>query len=308
MLKTITTLTILFFFFSIGISQDIEVLVLGVAQDGGYPHSGCEKSCCQTAFNNPDSRRHVASIGIIDHQSQKYWIIDCTPDFRYQLKMINDFTGFTKRQPSGIFLTHAHVGHYLGLAQLGKEVMGTQNMPVYAMPKMKSYLESNGPWDQLVNLNNIQLNGMSADQSVKLNARISVTPFKVPHRDEYSETVGFLIKTANESLMYIPDIDKWQKWNKDLKEEVMKVDYALIDGTFYDGKELTHRDISEVPHPSVKESMEYLSKLSPLERSKVHFIHLNHTNPLLDKKSLEYKSVFLKGYNVASEGLSIYLN
>ena len=76
---------------------------------------------------------------------------------------------------SGIFLTHAHMGHYTGLMWLGKEVMGAAKVPVHAMPRMAAYLRSNGPWSQLVKLENIELREMRAGEAVPMPGLV-VTP------------------------------------------------------------------------------------------------------------------------------------
>lgn len=291
-----------------GFSQDAEIVVLGIAQDAGYPQANCEKQCCLPAHAGVETKKHVASIGIIDAETNDFWIIDCTPDFKEQLRMVSKYSGDNGKLPSGIFLTHAHIGHYLGLVELGREVINSSNVPVHAMPRMKMFIENNAPWEQLVKLNNIKLQALANNRKVKLSKNISITPMLVPHRDEYSETVGFLIETTSESLLYIPDIDKWEKWDKDINELIKTVDYALLDGSFYKDGEIPGRNMNEIPHPFVIESLEKFSSLSPKEKAKIHFTHFNHTNPLLNRKSTPYRSVFLNGYNVATEGLSFYLN
>ncbi|MBT8222432.1 MAG: MBL fold metallo-hydrolase, partial [Eudoraea sp.] len=201
--------------------------------------------------------------------------------------------------PNGILLTHAHMGHYTGLIQLGREAINADSVPVYSMPRMKSFLEQNGPWDQLLSLGNIVLRELQNEQAVVLNDRLRVTPIVVPHRDEYSEAVGYTISGPNKSALFIPDIDKWDKWNMDISKMVSKVDYAFLDATFYDAAEINNRDISEIPHPFVIESMELFRDLPVAEKNKIHFIHFNHTNPLLNPESTAYKEVLRNGFNVA---------
>ena len=175
------------------------------------------------------------------------------------------------------------------------------------MPRMKKFLETNGPWSQLVDLKNINLTQLHNKSIFSLDKELKVTPFEVPHRDEFSETVGYLIKGPLKSALYIPDIDKWYKWETSIIDKIKEVDYALIDATFYDEKEINYRDISEIPHPFVIESMELFKHLDKKERSKIYFIHLNHTNPLLNSSSEEFRNVMSKGYNVANEGLELKL-
>lgn len=279
------------------------IVVLGTIQDGGSPHVGCKKTCCKDLFFQPDETSQVVSLGVIDPENKKNFLFEATPDMSQQMKMLKQFSGFeAKETPDGIFLTHAHIGHYTGLMYLGREAMGSKNVPVYAMPKMKDFLETNGPWSQLVKLNNIAIQPLVDSGLLELTPNIKVIPFTVPHRDEFSETVGYTIIGPNKKALFIPDIDKWEKWDADIIEAISKVDYAFVDATFYDSEELNNRDMSEIPHPFVVESMEKLKDLSAAEKSKVYFIHFNHTNPLLNPNSQQYEAVIEKGFNIAQFG------
>jgi len=260
-------------------------LVLGIAQDGGYPQAGCNRPDCIAAWRDPKLRQRVSSLAIIDPQSHQRWIIDATPDFPSQLRSVDEAApGCTDKSVcatllDGILLTHAHIGHYLGLAQLGREVIGAHSVRVYAMPRMRDFLTHNGPWDQLVQLHNIELLPIEDGVEFALNERIHITPLRVPHRDEYSETVCFLIRGPSHSILWLPDIDKWEKWSTPIESIVARVDVAYLDGTFYDASELCGRDLREIPHPLMIETLARLGA-SP----KVRFIHLNQSNPLLRGK------------------------
>ena len=278
------------------------LVVLGIAQDAGYPQIGCKKNCCKKVYEKKATKQLVSCIAIVDPVSNQKWIFDATPDFPEQVKMLNTYQS---GDISGIFLTHAHMGHYTGLMYLGREAMNANKIPVYAMPRMVDFIKSNGPWSQLVTLNNIELRKLKADSIVQLNERISVQPLLVPHRDEFSETVGYLIMCNMKSVLFIPDIDKWNKWEKDIIEFVKQCDYLFLDGTFYKDGELPGRNISEIPHPFVQESMELFHKLSPAQKRKIWFIHFNHTNPLVRNESIECKEVKDRGFNVPTQRLGI---
>ncbi|NKI33076.1 MBL fold metallo-hydrolase [Croceivirga thetidis] len=280
-------------------NKGVTLLILGTVQDGGSPHIGCQKECCAVLFDEPDPSRKVVSLGVIDHENQRTYIFDASPDFTTQLKMVQEYTLPERKAPDGIFLTHAHIGHYTGLMYLGREALGGKDVPVYAMPKMKLFLEKNGPWDQLVNLKNIELIEMTTDEKMQLTPNLTVIPFLVPHRGEYAETVGFKIIGSKKSALFIPDIDKWYLWEKSIVEELKKVDFAFLDATFFDANEVNHRDVSEIPHPFVIESLELFKDLPENEKSKIHFIHLNHTNPLLDLESKASMEVRSKGFQIA---------
>jgi pyrroloquinoline quinone biosynthesis protein B len=299
MKKIISTLLLLFSWLFLN-AQSPYVLILGVAQDGGYPQAGCKKTCCMSVWEHKVPKQTVSCIALIDPISQEKWMFDATPDFAEQIYLLNKTTQ-NQKNINGIFLTHAHIGHYTGLMYLGRETMGAKNMKVFAMPKMKSFLENNGPWNQLVSLQNVDIQAIEEDMPVVLNERIKVIPFRVPHRDEFSETVGYKIITQNKTLIFIPDIDKWQKWNQSLVDVVKANDILLLDGTFYQDGEIA-RPMSEVPHPFISETMDILKTLPSAQKNKVRFIHLNHTNPVLQRNSKERKELIKSGFGVVGVG------
>lgn len=278
-------------------------LVLGTAQDAGYPQAGCLLECCALARANPALRRHAVGMGIVDPVSGERWMLDCSPSFSDQLWGLDRIAPSTASPGlSGIFLTHAHIGHYAGLLQLGHEVMGAKQVPVMAMPRMRAFLESQGPWDQLVRFENIVLHDLVDGVAVQLNERLRVTPFLVPHRDEYSETVGFRVDGPSASLIYLPDINKWEQWATPIESVIAGVDVAYLDGCFFGDGELPGRDMSVIQHPFIEESLERFEHLPAAERAKVRFLHLNHTNPVLRVGTLERLEVESAGMRVAEQG------
>ena len=297
---------LLFFLLTAGCSKPIYkdpyIVILGIAQDGGVPHAGCSKNCCINRWSDPTKHLMVSSLGIVDPNSNETWMIDATPNFPKQLKVL---TENNIRRLKGIILSHAHIGHYTGLMHLGREVIGAKSVPVYAMPKMGKYLKQNGPWSQLVSLKNISIKKMNDEKTIKLNKRISLTPFLVPHRDEFSETVGFKIEGPNKSIIFIPDIDKWNKFDKDILEIVSNNDIAILDGPFYQNGEIPGRDMSEIPHPFIIETIDLMKKISDI--SDIFFIHLNHTNPALVQDSNAQKNIFEAGFKITEFGQMISL-
>lgn len=286
----------------------VSLIVLGTVQDAGSPHIACEKDCCKVLFETADAVRKVVSLGLVDADAHKSYLFEATPDITTQLRSLRNSVNWpTNDIPSGIFLTHAHIGHYTGLMYLGREATNASSVPVYAMPKMKNFLESSGPWNQLVSNTNIAIEPIINGQEVSVTANVKVIPISVPHRDEYSETVGYRIIGPSKSVLFIPDIDKWSKWAKDIISEVENVDYAFLDATFYDGDEINNRDISEIPHPFVVESMALFANLSKQNKQKIHFIHFNHTNPLAVKDSRASALVLKNGFNIARKGMVFQL-
>ena len=277
------------------------ITILGIAQDGGYPHIGCQKDCCTKFYKGKTNKKSVVSLGLVDIENKQKWLFDATPDMHTQLANLENNHIKTNKLIDGVFLTHAHIGHYTGLMYFGREAYGKQNISVFAMPKMKYFLESNGPWNQLVALKNIEIQRLKQDSTILLNKHLKVTPFLVPHRDEFSETVGYKIEGTQKTALFIPDIDKWNKWQRNIIDVVKKVDYAFVDATFLNQNEVK-RAMTEVPHPFIEETINLFKNESLKTKNKVIFIHFNHTNPALLEDSKERKEIEKLGFRFATEG------
>ncbi len=279
------------------------LVVLGIAQDGGVPQAG-----------TPDRgvERMVVSLAVVDPETGDRWLFEATPDFRAQLRTLDSLAPSTGAAPglAGIFLTHPHMGHYTGLMFLGHESMGASGVPVYVPPRFAEYLASNGPWSQLVRYDNIDVRVQPPGATVQLNERLSVTSFRVPHREEYGEVVGYRIDGPEKRILFIPDIDGWDDWDSagvHLEEQLAMVDVAYVDGSFFDDGEIPGRDMSGFPHPRIRETMDRLQTLNDGERTKIRFIHLNHTNPAIDPGGDTRREIERRGFNVADEGEQVDL-
>lgn len=266
-------------------------LVLGVAQDGGHPQPGCRLACCRDV---PRAHR-PACLALVD--GDRRWLVDATPALPSQLA---DLDEAAPGSLDGVLLTHAHVGHYLGLAYLGREGMGLRGLPLYAMPRMAAFLAENGPWRQLVELGNVRL---VVGDKARLGDRLVATAIRVPHRDEYAETVAWRIQGPRRALLWLPDVDAWDRPLAALLDDV---DVAFLDGTFWADGELA-RDMSEIPHPRISRTLELLEALPAATRAKVRFVHLNHTNPALRPGSPEAAAVLAAGAAIAEEGERVLL-
>jgi pyrroloquinoline quinone biosynthesis protein B len=250
-----------------------ELVVLGIAQDAGIPHLGCEQGLCWSIRSGARKPERVASIGLVNRTLRKSYLIDATPDFRSQ---VHDLNGGTP--PDGIFLTHGHIGHYTGLMYLGRESIDARHVPVFATDRMQGFLRANGPWSLLVSRGNIDLRPLPADRAIDLEGGLRVTAFTVPHRDEFTDTVGFLVEGPLRKALYIPDIDQWQKWDRSIRDLADGVDLAFLDGTFASASEIPGRSIDDIPHPMMSRTRELLQGT----KASVWFIHLNHTNAEID--------------------------
>ena len=290
-------------------------VVLGIAQDGGSPQIGCERECCRAA-REVDGRAHfVTSLLVVDPRDGRRWLFDATPDLPEQLELAK---GHGSRQAkgdgpgrpapfAGIFLTHAHLGHYTGLAWLGREAYASQGIPVFGSARMTRFLSSNGPWGLIVADGHIEPRTLGPDETVQLAPDLAVTAIPVPHRDEYTDTFAFVVRGPERAIVYLPDIDKWERWDRRLEDLLAGVDHALLDATFFADGEIPGRAMSEIPHPFIVETIERLAPLPAPERAKVIFTHLNHSNPALDPGGSARARIREAGMRVAQEGMILPL-
>lgn len=286
-------------------TQGPYLIVLGVGQDGGVPQAG---SWSHPGWSDPAQRRRVVSLGLVDPSSGRRWLFEATPDARDQLHDLMatapDARAGGIESLAGVFLTHAHIGHYSGLVFFGHESMGAESVPVYAMSRLAEFLRSHGPWDQLVRYQNIELRGLEHEVPVRLADDLRVTPLRVPHRQEYSEVVGFVIAGPARKALFLPDIDSWEDWDAEgirLEDMLATVDVAYVDATFFADGEIPGRDMSGFPHPFIRHTLARLEGRPDLVE-RIRFIHLNHTNPALQAGSPAQEEIAAAGARVAREG------
>lgn len=283
----------------------VELIVLGTGQDAGAPQIGNKND---PAWADPSLRLTATSVAIVDHDNNSRYLLDATPHITEQLQLLDTLAPIPREGLGiqGVFLTHAHIGHYAGLMFFGREAAGARKIPVFATRRMSEYLINNGPWSQLVDLQNIIIAPQISGTPNPMTGDMTFTPLQVPHRDEFSDTVGLLIETPGKDVLYLPDIDQWDTWEADygysLEDIIQTVDLAYVDATFYDDNELPGRDMTKIPHPRVTETMERLADFPDEVRARIQFIHTNHTNPIRFQDSAETKTVLEAGFGIARAG------
>jgi len=288
------------------------IVALGTVQDGGLPQAGCTCAQCTAARRDPARKRQVASLALVVPETGHTWLIDATPDLSAQIDRIHTWRPHPEGRPDrapvdGVLLTHAHIGHYLGLALFGFEAIDTRDLPVYGSPRMVAFLKANGPWSQLVARRNVDLRELRPGAPLALDRGVTVTPIPVPHRDEYTDTLAFLIRGPRRALLYVPDTDAWASWPRPLQDVLQGVDVAFLDGTFTSRDELPDRDVTKIKHPLSESTMDLLAPMVRAGRLRVLFTHLNHSNPALDPASPARRRIEARGFGVLAEGEDIPL-
>ncbi len=273
----------------------VTALLLGNAQDAGVPQAGCECENCRAAWADPARRKWVAALGVLDAEAGAWFLVDATPDFREQLHYMQAQAGNARL--AGILITHAHMGHYTGLIHLGYEAMAARALPLYGTRRLQEFLRAHAPWRQLVEMGHVAQREPLPGEWRALTPRLAVMPLRVPHRDEWSDTVGFVVRGPSRQLLYLPDIDGWAQWERRVEEAAAGVDVALLDGSFFSPDELPGRDVSQIGHPLVTDTAARLAGLA----ADIRFTHLNHSNPL-HRPGPEREWLEARGFRVGERG------
>jgi len=294
-------------------AAELYALVLGSAQDAGYPQVGCYTERCERgrALHAEGRGRYVSSLALVEPAEERFYLVDATPDIAQQIDLIAE-PSFRRRAAErrpfdGIFLTHAHIGHYLGLAVLGNEGMGISDTPVYCTRAMADFLSRNGPWSLMVDQGRIVPHPLALDRWHRIDEHLEVKLWKVPHRDEFSDTVAFVFRSAQSSILFLPDINAWSLWDRSVAEAIASVDVALLDATFWSLDELPGRSVEDAPHPIILQTMDLLQEVVDGGRSRVILTHLNNSNPALDEGGPEQAEVLRRGFEIAREGTRLEL-
>ena len=284
------------------------VTILGTAQDGGVPQAGCGCPNCNAAFENPERVRFPVSLGVIDNKGGKH-LIEATRALPEQLKIWADTCGYDNPiRPDTVLLTHAHLGHIEGIGQFGKEAMGCQNLTLVASESVISILQNKKLMAPFSNTD------FTSEESLKFEQGGIVFDFiPVPHRDDTSDTHAILVSGENKRVLFLPDHDDWGQTLKSVGYtnprdwfQSMGATHVLLDATFWNGEELPGRDMKDVPHPTVEDTLERIQE-SELEGPEIIFIHLNHTNPLNKPNSKQSRMVEAAGCKIGHRGWSIEL-
>ena len=291
------------------VPDEVRVVLVGTAQDGGVPQAGCGCDRCVAALSDPSKALYPASCLVMGSDGSLH-LIEASRALPQQLGIAARTLGIGDTIiPDTVSLTHAHLGHIDGLGQFGKEVMGSSGVDLFASESVIDFIRKRGlisPFEA----NNVE-SSKAFSPSGQCGFQLEFIP--VPHRDEFSDTHAIKVIGPSSSLLFLPDHDDWsgtldmagQSSIRDWLNS-LEVDFALIDGTFWSGEELEGRDMSVIPHPPISDTIGRLGRRED-EDPEVIFFHLNHTNPAVDCGTAEYQELTSLGWSIGEQGSTFVL-
>jgi len=203
-----------------------------------------------------------------------------------------------------VTLTHSHLGHVDGIGLFGKEVMGKNGVSLYTNKSVLDRLERNStlyPFHPIL---------VESGKVVCIGPGITMEFLRIPHRDfEIGETHAIVCRGPEKSFLFLPDHDTWSETLQSQGQDSirswihsLRVDFALIDGTFFVHDEVSEirDDFKSIPHPPIAETLELLGKKTENDPD-IYFIHLNHTNSVLSDSRMK-EEVTRLGWNIADQG------
>jgi phosphoribosyl 1,2-cyclic phosphate phosphodiesterase len=233
----------------------IKVVFLGTGTSTGVPVVACNCNVCRS--NDPHDKRLRTSVMV--HVNGHNFIIDCGPDFRYQMirERVEDI--------SAIVFTHGHRDHIAGLDDVRAfNYVLNKTVNVYASEEVVSSIKREFPYifTEKRFFGAPQLEFHIIDNNKFLVEEIEFIPIEVLHH----KLLVFGFRIGNFS--YITDASFISKEEK----EKLKGSDVLVINALRKSKHISHFSLEEAIHVinEVKPGRAYITHLS-------HFIGLHKT-------------------------------
>lgn len=299
----------------------MHVILLGTAAGGGFPQWNCWCPGCRTARTDPSAALpRTESAVAVSADGLRWFLLNASPDVRTQLARIpqEPVVGPRRLPIEGIVLTDAELDHTIGLLLLREG----RHLPVYASEAVARILERDShflplvrafadapltclaPWAPFV-LND--RNGRPSGLTVEIFPVGGDAP-RFASADPAGSTAGLLLRDAGSCCAYVPGC---AVLDTPTREKLDEASLVLFDGTFWTDDELialgigqrTAREMGHVPISGPGGSMEVLAALP----SRVVYLHINNTNPVLLEHSAERAAVTAAGLAIGADGMTFTL-
>ncbi|WP_263357904.1 pyrroloquinoline quinone biosynthesis protein PqqB [Acidicapsa ligni] len=302
--------------------------LLGTAAGGGFPQWNCACNLCDLCRKSPEIVRPRLQLqAAFSSDGEKWFLINASPDLRFQIETHPELQpsalhGKRNTPIQGIILTSADLDQVLGLLLLRE----FQPLTVYATRLIRRTLEANSFFRMLERVpNQLTWVEIHPGKAFTLDGKVICTPIPIPGslpfyarksgihesgiedlaaKEPGQAALGLLLEADGRRLAYTPSVPEV---TDTLRSMYNSCDAILVDGTFWSDAELnrTHsgtpmaRSIGHVPMSGEDGTIALLAEITSPRKT---FVHINNTNPVLDTRSAEYKTVIDAGWQIGQDG------
>ena len=300
----------------------MQVRILGSAAGGGVPQWNCRcPNCAAARAGSPDVLPRTQSSVAISGDGRAWFLLNVSPDVRQQILAFPELGPPEGQQRgtaiAGCVLTDAELDHTAGLLILREgpplQVFSTsvvrRSLSTIFPIQLILTAFSPGDWATLSLNEFIDLtlpDGSPSGLRVRAFPTGDHVPRFVSERGRPGSVVGLLVQDEKTGgrLVYAPCVEGI---SPGLKDAVQNATCILIDGTFWDDDEpirfgigpRSARAMGHLPVGGPQGSLVWLAEMPALVRA---YVHINNTNPMLNRRSPEYQQVVEQGVRVGADG------
>jgi pyrroloquinoline quinone biosynthesis protein B len=306
----------------------MRVKVLGSAAGGGFPQWNCACSNCSRLRDGSLKGKARSQTQLAIGESDRWILLDASPDLRSQIESSEELTpkalleGQARSTPiAGAVLTCGELDRVLGILMLRE----FQPFTIYVTESVRRILTEDNSLFRMLHREEKQVTWqpMGPEKSFELLPGLRCLTLPLPARyPEYvsfergshlkanEASVGLEIENASgKRMLYLPSLPQI---DDGLMTRMANCDLLFVDGTFWENDELIRlrgsgRSAREMGHVPISGADGSLEKLKTLERPKKIYIHINNTNPILDRTSAAFREVKKAGISIAEDGMEFEL-
>lgn len=282
--------------------------MLGAAAGGGFPQWNCGCANCRKARErSPDVTPCTQESVAFSADGERWYLLNASPEIRSQIESFPPLHPRSERHSpiAGILLTNGDLDHCLGLLSLRE----SHPLTVYATDEVRhGFTQDNILYRTLERFPG-QVTWRRFDE---LGVRAIPAPGKAPLHLEGrapaapGDNVGLVIEERGKRFAYFSGA---AGVTPEMRAAMDGAECVFFDGTFWSSDELITlglgtRRAEDMAHLPVRSSLEALAGVKAKRRI---YIHINNTNPILDRTSRERRQVEAAGWELAHDGMEIEL-
>lgn len=304
----------------------MHVLILGAAAGGGFPQWNCHCVNCKGLRNGSIDATPLTQSSIAVSADGEHWVlINASPDLREQINKHpqlwpqDHITRGTRI--TSIVLTDSQIDHTTGLLTLREGLP----LPVYCTDVVNEDLTTSFPLFTVLKHwhGGLQQHTISThfdDKFVPKGAEgltfqpvvlESNAPPYSTYRDNIVAGNNIGLKVTDEEsgnvLFYAPGC---MQANDTVKRVMAEANCVLFDGTLWVNEEMIEHGFSQklgtdMGHMPVNGEQGAIALLNQFKVERKVLIHINNTNPVLNRNSTAYKALRDQDIELAFDGMEI---